>query len=121
VREPPAEDPFVCAAADAALATEHHIHRESMWGINSAGDAVNAIDALRREQQSIPPPITLRHHECFEYDADDLESLPIVRLRSWHPSKRFADKQTEYRGFGESPVLIAIIVHLGNKFLLISV
>jgi hypothetical protein len=91
VREPPSEEPFVCIASDQALAFEQSICGASMFGVTPSGAANNVIEAMRREQRAIPPPIELRSPEHFGFEAGDLQALPEVKLRSWHPSKRFAE------------------------------
>ena len=90
VREPPYDPPFEWRDADMALETEQRI-AAVMWGITAAGQTVNAVDEMRKEGRAVPPPIPLRHHSEFEYDAGDLHSLPSVQLRSWHPSRRFPE------------------------------
>jgi hypothetical protein len=91
MREPPNEEPFICIASDQTLAIEQSICGASMLGVNPSGAAMNAIEAMRREKRAVPPPIELRSPEHFEFEAGDLQALPAVKLRSWHPSKRFAE------------------------------
>ena len=81
----------MCLASDQALAFEQYICGASMFGVTSSGAAMNAIEAMRREHRAIPPPIELQSPEHFEFEAGDLQALPRVKLRSWHPSKRFAE------------------------------
>jgi hypothetical protein len=61
-------------ASDQALAFEHSICGASMFGVTPSGAAKNAIDAMRREQRAIPPPIELRSPEHFEFEAGDLQA-----------------------------------------------
>ena len=74
MQEPLREEPFVCMASDQALAFEQSICGASMFGVTPSGAATNAIEAMRREQRAIPPPIELRSPEHFEFEAGDLQA-----------------------------------------------